>query len=194
MNERRPDFDELVDGELDPREREELRRAHEALVSSGPPPELSTRLAAPPTVEPRRLRVLSRPARALALAAALAVTAFAIGVAVGDRLSEPGTFAVIAMSGTASAPDATASIEVFDLDEAGNWPMELSVRGLGPAPEGRLYELWLTKDGRPAALCGSFLAEPDGTTIVPMNAPYKLKDFDAWVIVEQGSEEVLLTT
>jgi hypothetical protein len=36
--------------------------------------------------------------------------------------------------------------------------------------------------------------EPDGTTVVPMNAPYKLRDFDAWVVVEEGSTTPLLTT
>ena len=189
-----PGFDELVGGDIDAAERERLLRAHDALVAAGPAPELSRRLATAPPVAGRRAVRRFRPARALALAAALAIAAFAIGVAVGDRLTDPGTFAVIAMSGTASAPGATASIEVFDLDAAGNWPMELSVRGLGPAPEGRLYELWLTKGDRLAELCGSFLAETDGTTAVPMNAPYKLKDYDAWVIVEQGSEEILLTT
>ena len=197
MSERRPDFDERVGDELEAGERERLLRAHEALLSTTPPPELSRKLARPPAVERRRLVLPSRPAlraRPLALAAALAVTAFAIGVGTGGRLSDPGAFMVIPLSGTAGAPGASASIEVFDIDTAGNWPMEVSVRNLGPAPAGRLYELWLTRDGELTELCGSFLAEPDGTTTVLMNAPYKLKEADAWVIVEQGSDEVLLTT
>ena len=34
------------------------------------------------------------------------------------------------MAGTAAAAEATASLAVFDIDEAGNWPMELTVAGL----------------------------------------------------------------
>jgi hypothetical protein len=72
--------------------------------------------------------------------------------------------------------------------------MELEVTGLAPAQSGRSYELWLTKQGRLAALCGSFLVEPDGTAKVPLNAPYRLRDFDKWVVVEEGSKTPLLTT
>jgi hypothetical protein len=72
--------------------------------------------------------------------------------------------------------------------------MEIRVRGLGPSASGRPYELWLTSGGEPGALCGSFLAEADGTTVVPMNAPYRLKEFDGWVVVEEGSTTPLLTT
>ncbi|HSI97123.1 MAG TPA: anti-sigma factor [Gaiellaceae bacterium] len=194
MSERRPDFDELVGSDIGAGERERLLRAHEALASVGPPPELSPRLSVPPATEAPRIERRRKPWRAAALVAALAVTVFAIGVAVGDRADGPGTFEVLAMTGTESAPQASASLEVFDADAAGNWPIELSIADLPPTDSGRPYELWLTRDGVPYALCGSFLAEPDGTTTVPMNAPYKLTEFDAWVIVEQGSEEVLLTT
>jgi hypothetical protein len=100
----------------------------------------------------------------------------------------------VAMSGTAAAADATASLAVFDIDEAGNWPMEMTVRRLAPAASGRPYELWLTKDGKLAALCGGFLTDPDGTAIVPMNAPYRFTEFDGWVVVEEGSTTPLLTT
>ncbi len=72
--------------------------------------------------------------------------------------------------------------------------MELATEALEPPPSGRLYQLWLTKDGELAALCGSFLAETDGTTVVPLNAPWRLTEFDGWVVVEQGSENPVLTT
>ena len=39
-----PDFDELVGGDVTGDERERLRRAHELLVQTGPPPELSPEL------------------------------------------------------------------------------------------------------------------------------------------------------
>jgi len=187
MSERGPDFDELVGEDLGLAERERLHRVHELLVEAGPPPELSS--PAPLALFPRRRR-----GALLAIAAALAVAVFAVGVALGDRSDERGVDFVVAMSGTAAAADATASLIVFDIDEAGNWPMEMTVRRLAPAASGRPYELWLTKDGKLAALCGGFLTDPDGSAIVPMNAPYRFTDFDGWVVVEEGSKTPLLTT
>ncbi|HXF98072.1 MAG TPA: anti-sigma factor, partial [Gaiellaceae bacterium] len=128
--------------------------------------------------------------RLAAVAAALAAASFAFGYAAGDR-GRAVDF-VVRMQGTRAAPAASARIEVFALDSAGNWPMELSVEGLRPAPGGATYELWLTRDGRLARRCGSFRAEPDGTTQVPMNAPWRLDRFDGWVVVRKGSREPLL--
>jgi hypothetical protein len=72
--------------------------------------------------------------------------------------------------------------------------MELTVAGLPPAQSGRPFELWLTRDGRLAALCGGFLTSSEGTASVPLNAPYRFDEFDGWVVVEEGSETPLLTT
>ncbi|HUF01462.1 MAG TPA: hypothetical protein VMN35_03475 [Gaiellaceae bacterium] len=194
MTSRPPDLDDLV-GELEPGARERLERVHALLVAVDAPPELPAGLSSPPAIaKPHARAVVRRAGRALALAAALAVTAFALGVVTGDRLAGPGTFDVIAFTGTGNAHGASASLEVFDLDAAGNWPMELRVRGLEPAADGGRYELWLTRDGELAELCGSFLAEPDGTTVVPMNAPWRLDAFDGWVVVEEGSRAPVLET
>ena len=189
-----PDFDELVGSDLEPAERERLLRVHDALLAAGPPPELAPEMVAPATGEivpfvPRRRRGML-----LALAAALGVLVFAAGVVVGVAREEPGTFDTIRMTGTPAAEGATATIELFDVDEAGNWPMEIRVEGLGPSPSGRPYELWLTSGGEPGALCGTFVVEEEGTTVVPMNAPYRLKDFDGWAVVEEGSTRPLLVT
>jgi hypothetical protein len=89
---------------------------------------------------------------------------------------------------------ASATLEIFDVDEAGNWPMLVDVKGLPPAQEGQLYQVWLTREGKPVALCGSFLTEPDGTAVVSMNAPWRLSDFDGWVVTERGSTTPLLST
>lgn len=190
MNGRTPDFDELVGSEVDSPEREQLRRVHDLLVAAGPPPALSSTLAAPPTSEVLPLHRRRRRAGLLALAAAFGAVAFAVGFLVAES-GGPSTDRVIAMTGAGSA---TASLEVFEVDDAGNWPMELEVEGLEAPASGGLYQLWLTKDGELAALCGSFLAETDGTTVVPMNAPYRLIEFDGWVVVEEGSETPVLTT
>ncbi len=194
MSERGPDFDELVGSDLAPGERERLLGVHELLIAAGPPPEPPSSLAAPPALEPTRLAPRRRRVALVALAAAFGFAAFAAGFLIGDRGDQPGTFQVVAMTGTGVAPRASASIEIFDVDAAGNWPMEISVQGLGPSASGRPYELWLTRGGELVMLCGSFLTEPDGTTVVPMNAPYKLKEFDGWVVVEEGTTAPVLET
>ena len=187
MSDRGPDFDELVGDELDVDEHARLLRVHELLIEAGPPPELSAQ--APVMLHTRRRR-----GALLAIAAALAVAVFAVGVVVGDRSEGRRVDFVVAMGGTPAAADASASLTVFSIDEAGNWPMELSVEGLQPASSGRPFELWLTKKGELVALCGGFLTRPDGSATVPMNAPYRFTDFDGWVIVEEGSTTSLLTT
>jgi len=183
----KPEFDELVGSDLEPSERERLHRIHELLIEAGPPPEL-------PVAAPVPLRQRRRRGALLAIAAALAVAVFAVGVAVGDRSGGQKADFVVAMAGTAAATSASASLTVFDIDEAGNWPMELAVEGLAPAASGRPYELWLTKGGELAALCGGFLTDAGGSADVPMNAPYKFSDFDGWVVVVEGSTTPLLTT
>jgi hypothetical protein len=188
---REPDFDKLVGSDLDPDERARLLRVHELLVAAGPPPDFEPEL--PPV--PAEAKVVRLPrrrrARLVALAAALALAVFAGGYFVGDR-GGPGTFEVVDMVGSGETASAHATLELFDLDEAGNWPMELRIEGL--APSDLPYEVWLTKDGRLAAFCGSFHVQAEGTTKVPLNAPYKLREFDDWVVVREGSETPLLTT
>jgi hypothetical protein len=182
-----PDLDELVGADLEPRERARLERVHELLVAAGPPPE--------PLEPPVQLRRPTRRRGALlALAAALAVSAFALGAALVEGGGGRNLDFTETMSGTAAAAEATASLAIFDLDDAGNWPMELTVDGLPPAASGRPYELWLTRGGELAALCGGFFTNDDGWATVPMNAPYRFDEFDGWVIVEEGSVQPLLTT
>jgi Anti-sigma-K factor rskA len=182
----RPDFDDLVGGDLEPEERARLERVHELLIAAGPPPE--------PVEAPVALRPARRRGPLLALAAALAVAAFAVGAAIADSRSGRDVDFTETMAGTAAATDASARIAVFDLDDAGNWPMELTVAGLPPTKSGRPFELWLTREGELAALCGGFFTDENGSASVPMNAPYRFDEFDGWVIVEEGSERPLLTT
>jgi hypothetical protein len=183
----RPDFDDLVGSDLDPGERARLERVHELLVTSGPPPEAA--FDAPVTLLPTRRR-----GALLALAAALAVAAFALGAALVDGSSGRSLDFTETMTGTSAAPAATASLSVYDLDDAGNWPMELTVSGLPASASGRPFELWLTRGGELAALCGGFLTSENGEASIPMNAPYRFDEFDGWVIVEEGSETPLLST
>ena len=185
-----PPFDELVEAG-DP-ERARLLATHELLVAAGAPPELPPSLeSAPP--EPRST-VIAFPHRRYTAIAAVAIAAtvlFGAGYAIGGRDSPEKPVQTIAMTGLAGA---TATIALLSSDAAGNWPMTLEVSGLPPLPDGGTYTLWLTKDGKLAESCGSF-AVAAGTTTVPLNAPYRLRQFDAWVVVRTGSTgPVLLRT
>jgi hypothetical protein len=182
-----PDFDELVGSDLDPVERDRLQRVHDLLVTAGPPPDFVPVVAA----EVVELRPRRRRGALVAIAAALAVALFALGAA---AVQNGGDTFVVSMAGTAAAPSASASIHVFQLDSAGNWPMEVSVDGLKPAGNGRPFELWLTRGGKRHGLCGSFLTNAVGSAVVPMNAPYHFDEYDGWVVVEKGSDTPLLTT
>ena len=191
-----PEFDDLVGRDVPADERERLRRVHDLLVEAGAPPELPEGLQPVPDEERANVYPLfpkRRWAAAAALAAALAAATFGVGYLVGDREATAEPARVVVMDGTSDASAARASLAVYEVDEAGNWPMELTVRGLPPLPGGELYELWLTKDGKLAAPCGVF-AVGSGTTVVPLTAPYSLRDFDGWVVVRQGSTEPVLTT
>jgi hypothetical protein len=178
---RGPDFDELVGEELGPHERERLRRAHEALLAAGPPPDLPASLA-----RPRGLR--RRGALVLPLAAALALVAASFGAGWVTRGDDYEVDFTLGMHGTPAAPAASAELLVFEKDGAGNWPMEMRISGL---PDGR-YELVLTRDGQPVESCGVFLVR--GRTVTLLNAPYRLLEYDGWAVTPPGSERILLRT
>ena len=62
---------------------------------------------------------------------------------------------------------------------------------VGP-PGQRVFYLQ-ARDGELAASCGFFAVAADEVT-VPLNAPYRLSDFDGWVVVPRGGDEHVLTT
>jgi hypothetical protein len=179
-----PSFDDLVGSDLEPGERERLERVHDLLVAAGPPPELEPQARV--VAFPRRRR-----GALVAIAAAVAVAALAFG---GALVRGEGDTFVISMTGTTAAPAASASLHVFGLDDAGNWPMKVTVEGLQRPAGGGPFELWLTRDGEREGLCGSFLTDESGHAVVPMNAPYRFDEYDGWVVVEAGSDTPLLTT
>jgi len=182
-----------VGADLAPDERERLRRVHELLLAAGRPPELPPALQLVHAEEPVRLLPRRRRAALLALAAALALAVFGAGYIVGDRGEKAQPGRVVAMAGLGDAAGARASLAIFDADDAGNWPMELTIRGLQPLPAGQTYELWLVRDGKLVQQCGVFAVKGD-ETVVPLNAPFKLKEYDGWIVVRRGETEPLLTT
>lgn len=182
-----PEFDDLVAAD-DP-ERARLLGVHDLLVAAGAPPELPPSLETAPAEPHGTAGFLHR--RRYTTGAAIAIAAivlFGIGYAVGGRDAPASPVQTIAMSGPAGA---SASIALLAKDTAGNWPMTLEVAGLPALPEGETYTLWLTRDGALSESCGSFVVA-SGTTKVPLNAPYRLKQFDDWVIVRTGSTRPLL--
>jgi hypothetical protein len=184
-----PNFDELVGADLDPAERDRLRRVHELLVAAGPPAELTPEVEGGPTLAmtlggpSRRLMT-----RRLALAAAAVVVlslAFLGGYITGNGHDEAAApmERVLKLEGTSQAPDALASLQILPVDASGNWPMKLSATGLPTLPRRGYYVVYLTRDGRIWAPCGSFKVKNSSSgVLVWMNAPYTLEQGDSWVV------------
>ncbi|MGH2803258.1 MAG: anti-sigma factor domain-containing protein [Thermoleophilaceae bacterium] len=177
-----PDLHDLL-GDLPPDERARVRRAHELLRSVPPPPEIPPSLTASvqALARPRTQRRGLLLAASLALSAGLAAGAFALGQQLGgdDFRAVDG----VTLAATPAAPGARMVIEVGPLDEAGNWPLLVTVSGLPALPDGGFYELWLTKGRRLAASCGRFSLSRSRTVRVRLNAPYRFARFDRWVVV-----------
>jgi hypothetical protein len=186
----KPDFDELVGADLAPDERARLLRAHEALVAAGAPPELPPSLLQAPGTEPAEVVPFfnrRRHAAIAVLAAALALAAFGVGYLAGHNggSEEFAAQRSLGMRATAAAPDgAIGSLTLGDEDKAGNRPMIVRVSNLKELPPRGYYNVYLTRDGRPVAPCGSFVVSGT-TTEVSLNVPYPLKRFDGWAITLQ---------
>jgi hypothetical protein len=198
------DFNDIVDTEgLGDDEVARLRQVHELLVAAGPPPDLPPALESP--VEPTEAEILHfphLPRRRWALVAVLAATvgliAFGGGFLTGHSHAKAAPFAaqrVIPMQGKT----AVAVLKIGWKDNAGNWPMQFEVSGLPKQPNPRAYYvLWLSRNGKPVALCGTFRVNARNTT-VRMSVPYTFSRFNGWVVTKQdaGDHEpgpVVLTT
>ena len=151
-----PDFDELVGDEGSLEEREELRRVHELLLSATPPPSLN-----PPPRRASRIRSVIPRSWAFSAVGLATIVSIAIGVLIGSTLGSRGfqTGFTRPMHGLRSATAASALIKVGKEDGNGNRPLLMSVRALPSLTEGAWYRLYLTKKGKPVALCGT--SRPD---------------------------------
>jgi hypothetical protein len=188
-------FDDLIDlDDLDPAERDRLRRMHQLLLRVSPPPEVPTDLREAPAAEPVRLLPQRRRYTLALIAAALIAIAFGSGFLLGGRSDDVSVFRNVSMAGVGEGLGGFASIEIQEQDEAGNWPMVVRVRGLEEsAGRDDYYELWLTKGGKLADSCGRFILH-DGVTEVMLTVPYGFKSYDGWVVTRHGSERPLLST
>jgi hypothetical protein len=193
---RPPNFDDLVGTDVDPAEREQLRRAHDLLVIAGPPAELSPEFEAGPTLamtlgRPTRRRVQRRGAL-LAAAVVVLALAFLAGFIAGNGGNGVASGRLLKLEGTKAAPAALASLRIQHVDASGNWPMRLSARGLPKLPPKGYYEVFLVRDGKIFAPCGSFIVKSEDSTVsVQLNAPYRLRTNDTWVVTKQlpGGQE-----
>lgn len=199
-----PNLDELLEGIEDPLERDRLRRMHDLLVATGPPPELSPALVGTPDapvaedeepdtswMPPRRLGA------ALLVGAGLAAAAFGIGYVAGqDRGADSRPAAappeqptsVIALRPSDQNNTSGASIRLGRKRSNGNWPMIVTVRGLDHLTRGDYYALVLTRKGKPVVTCGTFNVAQEGTTTFRMIAAYELNRFDGWAITEWDAQ------
>jgi hypothetical protein len=182
-------FDDLVGEIRDPEERARLERVHDLLLSVEAPP-----AATPPSADVVELPQRRGLRRIALIAAALVAVAFGGGFLLGGAAAEPDTFLVIPMHGVGAEPAASAEIELLDEDAAGNWPMNVIVRGLDPSrSRSDWYDLWLTRGDKLAAHCGRFIVE-GGRTEVTLTVPYGLRAYDGWVVTRHGSRAPVLTT
>jgi hypothetical protein len=188
---RPPNFDDLVGTDVDPAEREQLRRAHDLLVIAGPPAELSPEFEAGPTLamtlgRPTRRRRVQRRGALLAAAVVVLALAFLAGFIAGNGSNGAASGRLLKLEGTKAAPTALASLRIQHVDPSGNWPMRLSARGLPELPPKGYYEVFLVRNGKIFAPCGSFIVKsPDETVSVQLNAPYRLRADDSWVVTQQ---------
>jgi hypothetical protein len=198
-----PNLDELLEGVEDPRERDRLRRMHDLLVATGPPPELSPALAGAPTapaaedeepdtswMPPRRLGA------ALLIGAGLLGAAFGVGYIAGQDGSDSRPAAappeqptsVIALRPSDQNNTAGASIRLGRKRTDGNYPMVVTVRGLDHLAGGDYYTLALTRKGKAVVTCGTFNVAAAGTTTIRMIAAYDLDNFDGWAITRYDQQ------
>jgi hypothetical protein len=185
-----PDFDHLVGPEVEGDERERLRHVHDLLLQAGPPAELSPEVESGPTLAMtigRSPRKLSRRIALLAAAISLVAVAFLAGYTTGNRNGDglPSGH-TLSLVGTKAAPGALASLRVEPADRAGNWPMQLAVTGLPKLPPRGYYTVYLMRNGKPYAPCGTFVVSgKTHSTTVSLNAPYHLHSDDIWVVTKQ---------
>jgi hypothetical protein len=198
MNERTPEFSELVGEDVSPEERSRLEHVHRMIVDSGPLPELPLALQKAPAVEedPHDASVAfsflpRRGGRILTVAAGFALLCLIVGYVIGNHRSGFTTDFTVPMRGTAAAPQASAVLKVGNIDASGNWPLELQVAGLKQLPNGHWYTLYLTKNKKAAESCGTFRVH-EGTTTVRMNAPYDFRKFDGWIVTTGKNAPPLL--
>jgi hypothetical protein len=127
------------------------------------------------------------------LAAAICVlgVVFLGGYITGNRGGTLASARTIELHGTAAAPQALASLKILPADAAGNWPMTLSATGLPRLGPKDYFEVYVYRNGKLLAPCGSFVAKAgtEEAVQVSLNAPYDLRSGDSWVVTQHAWDE-----
>ena len=177
-----PEFRDLVGEDLPPDERARRERVHEMLIEAGPPPELPPELEEPPDgrAAVRELEPTGLPRRrvgaALALAAAIALIAFLGGYLVGYKHTSNSFESVRTVALRNSQGQAVVRFGARDAN--GNTPMLVKVEGLKKLPARDYYVLYMTKDGKPVVVCGSFNVRGPQSTTLRFPVAYDPSNFD----------------
>jgi anti-sigma-K factor RskA len=110
-----------------------------------------------------------------ALAAALLVVGVAIGVGASQLGGGPDRTITAQVSG---APGATMALEIHD-DEG-----RLTARGLPAPPSGRVYQVWIKRDGhQPEATAAMFMPSHDGAATA--SVPGSLEGIDQVMVTDE---------
>lgn len=196
-----PRFDELVGAELAPAERDRLRRAHDALVAAGPPPDLSPALRYPPGTDEQYAEVRTLPGRyyaprrvvaAVLVAASVAAASFGAGYMLrgGDgeaTRAAPRFVDQVELRGEA-APNALAVVQVTAPDSVGNREMVVTVEGLPKLAGDDYYTLFMTKNGKPVVVCGTFNVRGGvQRTKVRLVGAYDPADFEGFALAKYSA-------
>jgi hypothetical protein len=134
----------------------------------------------------------------IALAAAIALVAFLGGFVAGKNRVGQKNAAIhtLSMHGTAAAENASAKIDIDEVDSSGNWPMKVVVQGLPSLSKGSYYEMFLTRHGKPLAACGIFTVAKSPATI-HLSMPPTVTGYDGWIVTRESpgrQHQVVLTT
>jgi len=194
---REPNLNDLIGADATGAERERLQHVHELLLEAGPPPELSDKLEAGPTLGMTLSRRRRRKPRAMLLLAAALLVALVFFAGYSVRSNGSGahrghSVMAVALKGTAFVPAAQGTIQVWNApDNNGNWPMTLRAVGLPKLPPHTYYEVYLLRNGKPWGSCGTFRVGGSGSSnqevTVTLSAPYSLRKGDSWVVTRPGA-------
>lgn len=188
-----PKFQDLVGEGLPPTEHERLERVHEMLIAAGPPPELPPELEEVPDGRGnvRELEPTGLPRRrigaALALAAAIALLAFVGGYLAGYKHTSKTFESVQTVALTNSK--AQAVVRFGPRDANGNTPMLVKVEGLSKLPASDYYVLYMTQNGKPVVVCGSFNVRGPRSTTLRFPVAYDPADFDGLQLARWDSTD-----
>jgi len=184
------DFDQMVDlTGVSPEDRARLLRVHELLLSAGPPAYLPVQLTDAPSdvgggqviAFPRRRRT----AAAISVAAAVAVACFSGGYVLANQAHNSSSLHAVRVVGLSGEQNSLASLRVGASDANGNWPVQLTVRGLPPLHgTDSHYLLMLTQNGKPTWVCGMFKVGENGATTVAFSVPYRITGETKWAVTE----------